>query len=190
MMKAIWTTILVLVLTVLVHAEDNTISVTLQEDLSPQGRLTVEIEFPLHQITLENREEIAKFRRQAELLVWRLEQAERKFAARTAAPVSVSVHPLHVRDSAHIAKQEQPRMVCKNGVCWLAGGPDKILAMEAKSYEQQVALGDACWRLAEQAEGEKKAELSAKARHWYTQATPKLQGLQRLKIEKRMALKK
>jgi hypothetical protein len=108
--------LIVLVLPCVTVAADNAISVTLKEDLDAEGSdLKVEVTFPSYDVILSDRDEIAKFQRQVELLAWRLEQAQRKFEERAearksvrvvekAAPIYVkevpNIYPLHVKDTS------------------------------------------------------------------------------------------
>ena len=81
------------------------------------------------------------------------------------------------------------------GVPMLALGSDADLqALAAKdlkgagSAEEQAALGDAWWALAEKKEGQESESLKVHAGSWYQQAEPNLPaGLARVKVEKRLA---
>jgi hypothetical protein len=50
----------------------------------------------------------------------------------------------------------------------------------------QVALGDAWWDLGEKESGASRSNVRQRAVHWYLQAVPKLAGLSKAKIEKRL----
>ena len=80
------------------------------------------------------------------------------------------------------------------GVAMLALGSDtdlKGLATKdlkgAKSADEQAALGDAWWALAESREGRERESLMLRAGSWYRQAEPGVAaGLARVKVEKRL----
>lgn len=81
----------------------------------------------------------------------------------------------------------------QRGLPWLAKGDDPQLADLAKrdlaqpqSAEQQAALGDAWWELSESKKGLENSRLRGRAAHWYGRALPKLTGLARAKLEKRI----
>jgi len=81
------------------------------------------------------------------------------------------------------------------GVPMLALGSDAELKTRAandlqgaKSPEDQAALGDTWWSLAETRQGPERESLMLRAGTWYRQAEPSLPaGLARVKIEKRLA---
>jgi len=79
------------------------------------------------------------------------------------------------------------------GVPMLALGSDKALKdaalmelRQANSAEQQAAIGDAWWDVAETRQGEERNLLQLRAGLWYRQAEPKLGGLAALKIKQRL----
>ncbi|NQT36616.1 MAG: hypothetical protein HQ581_03955, partial [Planctomycetes bacterium] len=57
----------------------------------------------------------------------------------------------------------------------------------AQTGAQKTALGDIWWDLAQNSDDADRPLLLARARHWYQLAQPELQGLARVKIEKRLA---
>jgi hypothetical protein len=83
----------------------------------------------------------------------------------------------------------------ERGVPMLARGSDVALKAAAirdlrgaSSVEEQVAIGDAWWDLAETREGEERDTLRLRAGFWYRQAEPKLaEGLVALKVKQRLA---
>jgi hypothetical protein len=83
----------------------------------------------------------------------------------------------------------------ERGVPMLALGSDAALKAAAikdlrgaSSVEEQVAIGDAWWDLAETREGEEGDTLRLRAGFWYRQAEPQLaEGLVALKVKQRLA---
>jgi len=83
----------------------------------------------------------------------------------------------------------------ERGVPMLALGSDAVLKAaaikdlrEADSADEQAAIGDAWWDLAETKQGEERDMLRLRAGFWYRQAGPKLaEGLVGLKIKQRLA---
>lgn len=81
----------------------------------------------------------------------------------------------------------------KRGVPMLALGSDaplKAAAIKdlrgANSAEEQAAIGDAWWDLAEAKQGGERDTLRRRAGFWYRQAMKELEGLSRLKVEQRI----
>jgi len=81
------------------------------------------------------------------------------------------------------------------GVPLLLLGPDGPLKALAErefegpaDIEATVGLGDAWWDLADKENGTAKAQMRRHAAHWYHEALPKLGGLAKAKVEKRLAL--
>ncbi|MFC1597742.1 WD40 repeat domain-containing protein, partial [Planctomycetota bacterium] len=79
------------------------------------------------------------------------------------------------------------------GIPMLALGSDAGLREVAikelkvvRSIEARIALGDAWWELAEQKEDMDKISLQSRAADWYKLVLPKVTGLVKTKIEKRM----
>jgi hypothetical protein len=82
----------------------------------------------------------------------------------------------------------------EKGIPMLALGSDPRLQELAKqelqgisSAEEQAAIGDAWWEMAETAEGLSQQHLREHAAHWYVKAAPKLTGLRKAAAEKRIA---
>ncbi len=81
----------------------------------------------------------------------------------------------------------------ESGVAKLALGSDAALKEAAvqdlrggTTAEQQAAIGDAWWEVAENKQGKDRGPLRLRARVWYRQALGCLQGLARLKIQQRI----
>ncbi len=79
------------------------------------------------------------------------------------------------------------------GLPLLQKGADEKLAKLAgqdlsqpKKPKEQTALADGWWDLADSEQGQAKSVLQARAVHWYEAALPKLSGLDKLKVEKRL----
>lgn len=74
------------------------------------------------------------------------------------------------------------------------GGDAKLKAPTAKDLAEpkeaaaQVEVGDAWWDLAEAEKGPAKSNLQKRALHWYRLALPNLAGLNKTRVEKRVAL--
>ena len=82
----------------------------------------------------------------------------------------------------------------KRGVPMLALGSDAAMKgaaikdlRGATSAEEQAAIGDAWWDLAETWQGEERDTLRLRAGFWYRQAIAELEGLSRLKVEQRIS---
>jgi len=82
----------------------------------------------------------------------------------------------------------------KRGVPMLALGSDAALKAAAikdlrgaNSTEEQAAIGDAWWDLAESKPGEERDTLRMRAGFWYRQSMKELKGLSRLKVEQRIS---
>jgi len=73
----------------------------------------------------------------------------------------------------------------KGGDEKLAGLATRDLASPADA-KAQAALGDDWWELAEAERGPFKSVFHARAAYWYEQALPKLSGLERTKVERRL----
>jgi hypothetical protein len=80
------------------------------------------------------------------------------------------------------------------GLPHLAKGSDSNLAKLAESElltpeepEEQVKLADAWWDLASESAGDDKLAFYARARDWYERALPTLEGLNKVKVTKRLA---
>jgi hypothetical protein len=73
----------------------------------------------------------------------------------------------------------------KGGDEKLAGLATRDLASPADS-KAQTALGDDWWELAEAEQGPVKSVFHTRAAHWYEQALPKLSGLEKMKVERRL----
>jgi hypothetical protein len=73
----------------------------------------------------------------------------------------------------------------KGGDEKLAGLATRDLASPADS-KAQAALGDDWWELAEAEQGPVKSVFHTRAAHWYEQALPKLSGLEKTKVERRL----
>jgi len=58
---------------------------------------------------------------------------------------------------------------------------------EVPDADQQLLLGDGWWDLAEEQEGVPKQQLQGRAAYWYRKAAPRLTGLVKGKVEKRLA---
>ena len=76
----------------------------------------------------------------------------------------------------------------------LALGSDAVLKAAAikdlrgaDSADEQAAIGDAWWDLAETKQGQERDTLRLRAGFWYRQAFGKLEGLSRLKVEQRIS---
>jgi hypothetical protein len=81
----------------------------------------------------------------------------------------------------------------KKGLPLLAQGSDKALKAIAEQErdnpaeaEAQVRVGDGWWDLASKATGRTKAQMQARAVHWYEQAAPELKGLAKARVDKRI----
>ncbi|MCE9557029.1 MAG: SUMF1/EgtB/PvdO family nonheme iron enzyme [Planctomycetes bacterium] len=80
------------------------------------------------------------------------------------------------------------------GLPMLAAGNDAALKeaatldlAEPKDADKQVAVGDAWWALSAKATNASKAQLQARAVHWYQQALPQVEdALSKIKIQKRL----
>ncbi len=79
------------------------------------------------------------------------------------------------------------------GLSMLALGSDPALKELAVKELRQVAepreklaLGDGWWDLAEKADGIAESHLRARAVHWYKRVLPKLSGLHKVRLEKRL----
>ena len=79
------------------------------------------------------------------------------------------------------------------GLARLIKGPEGALTALAKEdlaapgdSASQLKLGDGWWELSEKADGSQKANLQARARHWYRQAIAEAQGLTRARVEGRL----
>ncbi len=81
------------------------------------------------------------------------------------------------------------------GLPYLAKGSDAVLAAAAKldltnpsDATAQEAVGDAWWDLAEKAESESddQAALQLRSRYWYQNAAPRLTGLAKAKVDRRL----
>jgi len=68
----------------------------------------------------------------------------------------------------------------------LAGPAGKDLAAPSQPADQ-VAVGDGWWGLAQSAAEPDKSALLRRARHWYQRARPALVGLEKAKVDKRLA---
>jgi hypothetical protein len=82
----------------------------------------------------------------------------------------------------------------ETGLPLLARGSDTKIAAAAKSDtptltdpEKQVDLADAWWDLADKETGSARAAMQRRASHWYSAALPKLTGLEKVKVTKRLA---
>ncbi len=82
----------------------------------------------------------------------------------------------------------------ESGLPMLALGSDaalKELAIKeldgVSDASGQVALGDGWWELAEREEGTRRKQLLARAGYWYTQASAKLEGLSKSKVDRRLS---
>jgi len=88
-------------------------------------------------------------------------------------------------------------LILKNwqkGLPYLARGSDeglaKVATLELENNEtanQYLALGDAWWDLAEENNQSQQAIFRSRAAEWYRQAQPQLQGLAKLRIDRRLA---
>jgi hypothetical protein len=81
----------------------------------------------------------------------------------------------------------------ERGLPMLAKGSDPALKALAdreiarpETADQQVALGDAWWDAASQKSGPARTGCLARAAHWYEQALPKLEGIAKIKADKRI----
>ncbi len=79
------------------------------------------------------------------------------------------------------------------GLSMLAlGGDAKLQALAvrdirgASTTDDQVALGDAWWELAETWQGDAQQAMKRRAAAWYREASPQLAGLPRMKVDKRV----
>jgi len=139
-MKTYLLFLFVLVLPCITFAADNAISVTLKEDLDTEGSdLRVEVTFPSYDVILSDRDEIAKFKRQVELLAWRLEQAQKKFENRRVVGETVTVvekeYPLHIKGSSvplHRLKAPSDRVV--------VGGPVRTWVDRSGQFRIKATL--------------------------------------------------
>jgi hypothetical protein len=100
-----------------------------------------------------------------------------------------------------VANEAAGRFLCfvkgdwKGGLQNLAKGGDETLkALAAKDMSQpidvaeQIALGDGWWRLANsQSESSVRDQIASRAAHWYGRALPKSVGLEKTKVEARLA---
>jgi hypothetical protein len=77
------------------------------------------------------------------------------------------------------------------GIPMLAlGSDDSVKALAVKELADKpdaLALGDSWWELAEKEEGTAKGKIQAHAAEWYRKALPDLEGLAKVKVEKRLA---
>ncbi len=81
----------------------------------------------------------------------------------------------------------------EKGLSLLAKGSDVELAEVAEKEmagpadpSSQMAVGDAWWEQAEKAEDEIKSAVQARVKHWYQRALPGLEGLAKVKVQKRL----
>lgn len=76
----------------------------------------------------------------------------------------------------HLAKARQPKLQAA-AQADLAGAPEP---------QQQVAIGDRWWDLADSADASDARAFRSRAVHWYSQAVARLSGLSRAKVDKRI----
>ena len=121
-------------------------------------------------------------------------------ALRTAwQPVKADAKSLEAKPDDPVASLSVGRFLCfqkgdwERGLPLLAKGSDATLKALAEqdlaapaAPDAQVALGDGWWDAAAPKGGAAKSRLQERAAHWYAAALPKLDGLAKVKAEKRI----